>query len=331
MRAVLVRTAIAMIFVVLLASAVSSAQTLEAAAAETLFSEARRAMEAGKYDIACAKFRESDRLDPAAGTKLNLAGCEQKRGKLAAAWALFRTIAEDPSVDAERREIATKRSKELDKQVPRLTVTLAPHAPADSLVRLGKLVLKGASFGTSLPIDPGKHELEVEAAGHQSRHFTISVVAGQHATLTVEPGPAIPASTRPASTGPASTGPDLTLRTPDAPTDSSTRMIAGLVVGGFGLAGLAIGTATGIATLDKKSVSDEHCNDTLQTCDQQGIDASQAGRTLGIVTTVGLVSGAVGLTTGLVLLLIGDDEARPEHAKIVLGAGPGQVTLHGRF
>src|SRR5262245_31877335 len=63
---------------------------LSVSAAEALFEEGRSALAAGDLDLACARFRESNRLDPAVGTVLNLADCEEKRGKLATAWTLFR-------------------------------------------------------------------------------------------------------------------------------------------------------------------------------------------------------------------------------------------------
>src|SRR5258708_23407364 len=60
------------------------------AAAETLFNDARAAMAKKQLDVACEKFRESDRLDPAVGTHFNLANCEEQRGHLASAWGLYR-------------------------------------------------------------------------------------------------------------------------------------------------------------------------------------------------------------------------------------------------
>src|SRR5882672_2555090 len=64
------------------------------AAADALFQEGQAALERGDLDIACPKLRESDRLDPANGTKLNLADCEEKRGHLASAWELYRKLSE---------------------------------------------------------------------------------------------------------------------------------------------------------------------------------------------------------------------------------------------
>src|SRR5262245_33924838 len=74
--------------------AAATAQTRGPAAAEALFKEGRAASERRDYDVACAKFRESERMDPAPGTLLNLAECEENRNNLATAWALFEELAQ---------------------------------------------------------------------------------------------------------------------------------------------------------------------------------------------------------------------------------------------
>src|SRR5512136_2811036 len=56
------------------------------AAAEVLFREGRKLVAANDFAAACPKFAESQRLDPAVGTLLNWAACEEHVGKLASAW-----------------------------------------------------------------------------------------------------------------------------------------------------------------------------------------------------------------------------------------------------
>src|SRR3954463_15096752 len=67
----------------------SGAYARDPAAAEVLYRSAREAAKKGDFATACAQFAESQRLDPAPGTLLNLADCEEHRGLIAAAWIHF--------------------------------------------------------------------------------------------------------------------------------------------------------------------------------------------------------------------------------------------------
>ena len=63
------------------------------AAAQALFDEGKRLMDAGQFAQACPKFADSEKLDPGVGTLLNLGVCYEKNGQTASAWATYKEAA----------------------------------------------------------------------------------------------------------------------------------------------------------------------------------------------------------------------------------------------
>ena len=70
---------------------------------------------------------------------------------------------------------------------------------------------------------------------------------------------------------------------------------------GIGAVGLGVGTVFGILALGKKSDLDSACAN--KHCAPAQQDTIDSGKTFGIVSTVGLAVGAVGVGVGAVLLL----------------------------
>jgi hypothetical protein len=166
----------------------ASAAPRDRAAAEVLFQAGRDALERGDWKAACARFEESNRLDPAAGTTMNLANCSEKLGRLAKAWELYRSALEALPADDDRVSVATERARALEKRIPYLTIRLAPGtAPATRVERDG-IELGRASLGLALPVDPGRHLVKVISVGRSARSYTVELAEAERRELTVEAG-----------------------------------------------------------------------------------------------------------------------------------------------
>ena len=165
-----------------------------AAAADLLFNDARAAMVAKKFNVACAKFRESNRLDPAVGTLFNLANCEAQRGHLVASWALYRQVLEKLPPDDPRASVAKTQVQSLDARVPRLTIRARGAMPAGTTVNVAGLVLSPDSLNSPLPLNPGSYAISVVAPGRATREFSVTLAEGDVAEFPVFVGSSTSAS-----------------------------------------------------------------------------------------------------------------------------------------
>lgn len=278
------------------------------AAAEALFEQGRAELALKNYDSACSKLRQSDELDPALGTKLNLAECEADRGRVATAWELYRAVEQKLPTSDPRYPIAKQGREAAEGRLPKLTLVLAHGAPTDTRVSEGSTALSTSAFGIPLPFDPGVHELTVSASGHAAAKVSVVLELGKTSTVEVAPGPALaaaPPATVPLGTSPVVPVGPATAHAPAARSSSDHRALA-FTFGGIGVAGLITGAVAGALTAKAESDNRAHCDATTHSCDQQGRDAAATGRVLGPVTTAGFAVAAIGLGLGAYFLLSGD-------------------------
>ncbi|MEP7125787.1 MAG: hypothetical protein ABJE95_32955, partial [Byssovorax sp.] len=104
---------------------------------------------------------------------------------------------------------------------------------------------------------------------------------------------------------------------------------AGFVLGGVGVAGVAVGAVTGILTLGKKSTVTAHC--TATACDRVGFDAESAGKGLSTISTLTFLVGGAALAAGVTLILVSGRRRAPTTvAPLALPGGSG-LLLGGSF
>jgi hypothetical protein len=289
------------------------------AAAEALFRKGRDLMAGGNYAEACPKLAESQRLDPAVGTLLNLASCYEKNDQLASAWVTYTEAATAAQKGNQRDRVKLARSKvaELEPKLPTLTIVVPAGAdlPDLQVTRDGEAVGR-AEWGTPIPVDGGMHVVEASAAGH-TKWTAQAKVAGAAAKVTIEVQPlpaenpaatAPPASTSvpsgtapPASTTAAATAPPPATAVP-GPSPGSGQRIVAYVVGAVGLAGLATGAVLGILARTNENQADSGCF--MTACTQQGLYASDNAQHFANGATIAFVSGGVLTAAAVVVYLL---------------------------
>ena len=287
------------------------------AAAQVLFEEGRDALQRGQLDVACMKFRESERLDPGVGTLMNLADCEEKAGRLASAWQTWREAIDMMGQSDERLSYARGRLSALDKRVPRLVITIAGTDGDETHVLRDDVELGSATFGSPLPVEPGTHTLRVIARGHAEKQTTVTLAEGERKSVEVKPGPRV-------------VSPVVGAAAPAPTTVSRSTRTWGWISIGAGTAAFAGAVTTGLIMAGNKNTVEEHC-DQDRTCDAAGYDAARAGQKLLIPNVVLWGLGATGVGVGAYLVL-SSREAKATTALTVRPAnGGGLVTYEGRF
>jgi serine/threonine-protein kinase len=259
-------------------------------AAEALFAEGRQLMDAGKLEQACAKFEQSEKLDSAPGTLLNLGECYEKRGKTASAWTAFRRAAAAANAkgQTERSGFARDRAARLEPELAKLSILVPEEARVSGLVisRDGRNV-GGALWGTAVPVDPGRVRIEARAPGRQSFLRVLEVGAGKSETLT------LPVLRPEAGAG----------REAEAtPTSGDSSRTLGIVLVGVGAVGLGVSTFFGFRARSKYQDSKQHClsSDENQ-CEPQGIELRDEARTSGNVATISGLFGLAAVTAGAIV------------------------------
>jgi hypothetical protein len=300
-------------------------QAENAATAEALFREARSLMHDGNFKDACPKFEASQRLDPALGTLLNLAECHDKAGLSASAWAEFLEAAAQAHRDGqtERERVARERAAKLESRLTKMVVTMTGTERIEGLVieRDGR-PLDSATWGLATPVDPGSHRITVRAPGKKTwetsvdaneagRTFTVEVPALEDAPAEApSPAPEPVVAPEPAPTAAPSAPAPSPAPTPSGDTmgdrqSTGSQRTLGIIAGGVGLAGLAVGTALGLSA--QSNWDEANCpNNVCVTRDDQTLAESAKSRA--DWATVAFSAGGALVVTGVVLFLTAPSE-----------------------
>ena len=319
---------VAPVLALLLASGGDAHGQASVATAEVLFQEGVKQLEAGHLDVACTKLRDSDKLDPANGTKLALASCEERRGRLATAWGLYKVALGRVAPTDKRIPAVNERIAAIEPRLARVVVKLDPGAPAGTKVREGDAEVLASTFGVAVPVDPGEHVYTVEAEGYEAATVKVQAAEKKTADVLAKPGAkkaAAAVAALPVAPSPAQRAAKPVAPPPTPASAPPTDRTAGWVVGGAGLALAGAGVVSYVLATQKRAVAEDNCNADLARCNATGKSADDSIKTLNVVTIATLGLGAVGLGVGSWLLFkpSAESTARVQTGPVVMAGGPG--------
>jgi hypothetical protein len=303
-------------------------------AADVAFKKGRELLKAGKFAEACAQFEQSQALDPQLGTQFNIAQCDEKIGKLAAALALYREIA-DKDTNGQRRSVAIDLAARLDKRVPHVQLQVEP-VTAPVAVKLGDQTVACARGRCDARVDRGHYTASATAKSFRDASAAVDVPV-EGATVIVklvlvpeaaEPPPKPP---EPAPKPPPAPEPAVAVEPPPpeqpAPSHRKRYAIGAFAVGGASLAtGVVFGVLARSAWNDAKAAcgNSTACPDSTALARANSLRDTASSRAT--LSTAFVLGGAMLAGTGLVLWLT----APSEHAVSVTPTGNG-VVFTGRF
>jgi hypothetical protein len=312
------------------------------AAAQALFTEAKKLMAAGKYPDACPKLEESERIAPATGTKFNLSDCYEHVGRTASAWAGFLSVAaaaKNASQPA-REKAARDRAKALEAKLSRIAVVVPDASNVAGLeVKRDDELVGSAEWNEALPVDPGQHTVSATAPGKRPWKAIIEVApAGGSAKVIVPPfddEPAPPPAPVAAAAPAAALGSGGAPPAPDADS-SSGRVTGGWVLVGTGAAALIGGGVFWAMRSSEVSTLTAECHygPNANGCPSSASGDISSGKTYDVASVALFAVGGAAVLGGGALLLFGGGHAHAAaSAQIVPVVGPqgGGIRLTGSF
>jgi hypothetical protein len=262
----------------------------QAAAADHLFQEALELMRAADYATACPKLQKSLELDPATGTRMNLAFCYEATGRTASAWAQFNAVASEAKRSSPPRPDRVKTAQEhADALAPKLSYITLVVPPAARTAGL-KLTVDGAEWlaGEALPADPGTRVIEATAPGFQT-YRTEATVDADHPRFSVTLPPLEHLPSAPPAT---SAEPAPAAHAPGEDGASSMRTVGYVAVGG-GVAAIAVGSVFAALALGKNAES-KACGAKPSCTDSAYPQANTLAWVADVAIPVGVLAAGVG-------------------------------------
>jgi tetratricopeptide (TPR) repeat protein len=285
------------------------------------FRRGRELMDRGAYEAAAAEFEESLRLDPGAGTMLNLAYCYEKLGKRAQAWTEYQSAAVAARGDgkSEWESAARARAAKLEAAIAWIVVRVDKTVDATLLdIRLDGEPLGAHQIDRPTPVDLGRHDVKVSAWGKQTWSTTLEVEAQRTPTIEIPALDPLPT----AAVAPLSRPTRASAPAPPTGTSSArglgTRRTAAVTMGAVAMG--ALGVAAGFALSARSTYDSADCQGRF--CTRQGLNVQSRAYGQAGVASVAAATGAISFACAAFLWLARALPSPARDLRVEPSAGP---------
>ena len=271
--------------------------------ADATFDAGRALLKDKRYADACPKFEESQRQDPASGTLLALAYCQELSGLLATSHATYLAAARlaEREGHRDRQAAATERAQVLASRVSKITVVVPQELlvlPGFHLLRDG-IEFERASFGTAVATDGGSHAFQASAPGRVPWTSTVSLFSeGDQKTLVLP----VLDSVQPALGVAPGQAPSRNAEAEDHASGRVTLERVSLALAAGSVVGFGIGTGYALRANSKNDESNRRgCG--ANGCDSTGTGLRNQALSAARVSTWSFVAGGALAAAGITLYI----------------------------
>jgi len=300
--------------------------------ARRLYSQGLTQEAAGDWAGALATFEDVARIKLTPQVRFHIARSKEHLGRLNEALGGYRLAEYEASQGGEKeQEIlgeVQKARESLEKRIPKLTIERGRDAQAIK-VELDGVVLGDPQVGKEITIDPGPHVVVGIVGPGRRFEQELSIKEGETQKIVLDvpeelrqaPEPAPAADQQPVPT-PAPQG--------EAPPSKKSGSAAPWIVGGLGVASLAVSAVFYVRRNDAKKELDEGCLG--RTCPDTLRNTQKRGETDAAISGVALGVGIAALGASALMFLGGSSDSEPGPTA-GLSVTPRRVSLSyaGRF
>jgi hypothetical protein len=303
------------------------------ATARTLGHEGIEAYRNKNYPLASEKLERAFRVVKVPSVALWSARAFEKNGKLVEAAERYLEATRLPVTSGDRatqEQARTDAATEREALMPRIPTLKVEVGAGVDQVRIDDVVVPLDLLGVPRPVNPGSHTVKASrGATHKSESVSLKESDQQSLKFDV---PAGPGDSDQSGSGVAAdrSGKSHGKAGDAAHEPGQTQRIAGWTTLAVGGAGIAVGSIAGILVMAKHNSSDVKTQCDGSRCPTSLDSTVSSFNTLRNVSTIGFIVGAVGIGTGIGLLLTSPKSQR-QTGRVTTWIGVGSVGVSGGF
>lgn len=304
---------------------VEAASKKQKAEAQKEYEEGKRAFDQKNLELALERFRKSYDIVASPNSHLMIARTLVELGRDAEAYDEYGGVIEEAKSAADAERYAkTLESAEGERRVLRGRLALMT-VNVDAMLTANGSPIPSHRWGQPIAVKPGTVALELKSESGVLARQQVEAPAGGQVTVSI----ATPAPSAPPPPPATVSCPPVESRGPEPPRGISPSAL-GWVFAGVGVVGWASFAAFGVLNNSKFDELQERCPGNL--CPESLASDVESGRRYQTYANVGLVVGAVGIGTAIVLWLASPGSTdKAERVRSRLALSTSESSVSGRF